>query len=188
MYKTLFTFVLCHSSIAVLSVCIAVPHLTDFSFVLHICRLYRHDKICIYCRFSIFPRLIIQQKKRPIFKIDLSFTLAATYFPRSYPPSIIGTAELNFCVRYGYRCVLRVIATEFQLITFTYIFDISSYLLAFCFLFSLPALAFRFYLLACNIFLLLSLRIFHFLGQALGLLVSLSSIHYCTYTCDLSTT
>ena len=34
-------------------------------------------------------------------------------FPGSCPPSIIGTTELNYCVRYGYRCVLRVIVTEF---------------------------------------------------------------------------
>ena len=34
-------------------------------------------------------------------------------FPGSCPPSIIGTTELNYCVRYGYRCVLRVIITEF---------------------------------------------------------------------------
>ena len=34
-------------------------------------------------------------------------------FPGSCPPSIIGTTELNYCVRYGYRCDLRVIVTEF---------------------------------------------------------------------------
>ena len=34
-------------------------------------------------------------------------------FPGSCPPSIIGTTELNYCVRYGYRCVLCVIITEF---------------------------------------------------------------------------
>ena len=33
-------------------------------------------------------------------------------FPGGCPPSIIGTAELNYCVRYGYRCVLCVIVTE----------------------------------------------------------------------------
>ena len=36
-------------------------------------------------------------------------------FPGSCPPSIIGTAELNYCVRNGYRCVLCVIVTEYQI-------------------------------------------------------------------------
>ena len=34
-------------------------------------------------------------------------------FPGGCPPSIIGTTELNYCVRNGYRCVLCVIVTEF---------------------------------------------------------------------------
>ena len=33
-------------------------------------------------------------------------------FPGSCPPSIFGTAELNYCVRYGYRCALCAIVTE----------------------------------------------------------------------------
>ena len=33
-------------------------------------------------------------------------------FPGSFPPSIFGTAELNFCVRNGNRWVLSVIITD----------------------------------------------------------------------------
>ncbi len=91
-------------------------------------------------------------------------------FPGSCPPSIIGTTELNFCVRYGYRCGLRVIATEFQLNTLLTLSDIYIYALLLQFV------------LSTHFFIPNSL------GQALGLLVSLSLIHYCTYTCDLSTT
>ena len=84
MYKTLFTFVLCHSSIAVLSVCIAVPHLTDFSFYTYVDYIDM-IKFAFIADFLFFPRLIIQQKKETDFKIDLSFTLAATYFPGQLP-------------------------------------------------------------------------------------------------------
>ena len=34
-------------------------------------------------------------------------------FPGSFPPSIIGAKELNFCVRDGNRCVLPAIVTGF---------------------------------------------------------------------------
>ena len=34
-------------------------------------------------------------------------------FPGSHPPSIISVKELNFCVRYGNRCDLLAIVTEF---------------------------------------------------------------------------
>ena len=77
-------------------------------------------------------------------------------FPGSCPPSIIGTSELNYCVRYGYRCVLCVIVTEFSKYDTSFISSLINF----------PIL----------------------LGQALGLLVSVSLIHYCTYTSDLSTT
>ena len=66
-------------------------------------------------------------------------------FPGRHQPSIISVTELNFRVRYGYGCVLCAIATEL-----------------------LNTISAFFYLCLClNSFLL-------FLGQALGLLVSLS--------------
>ena len=34
-------------------------------------------------------------------------------FPGSFPPSIIGAEELNFCVRDGNRCVLPAVITGF---------------------------------------------------------------------------
>ena len=45
-------------------------------------------------------------------------------FPGSCPPSIIGTTELNYCVRYGYRCVLCVIITEFLNTTYSHLLSI----------------------------------------------------------------
>ena len=39
-------------------------------------------------------------------------------FPGSFPPSIIGAKELNFCVRDGNRCVLPAIVTGFVFILF----------------------------------------------------------------------
>ena len=37
-------------------------------------------------------------------------------FPGSFPPSIIGARELNFCVRDGNRCILSAIVTGFTLL------------------------------------------------------------------------
>ena len=37
-------------------------------------------------------------------------------FPGSFPPSIIGAKELNFCVRDGNRCGLPAIVTGFFLL------------------------------------------------------------------------
>ena len=36
---------------------------------------------------------------------------AMTYFPRKRIPSIISAEGLNFCVRYGYRCIPFAIIT-----------------------------------------------------------------------------
>ena len=36
-------------------------------------------------------------------------------FPGSFPPSIIGAKELNFCVRDGNRCGLPAIVTGFSI-------------------------------------------------------------------------
>ena len=84
-------------------------------------------------------------------------------FPGGCPPSIIGAKELNYCVRYGYRCDLLAIVTECLFKTESEeISEIQTYSL--------------FYLLS------------FLLGQALDLLVSVSLMRYHTYTSDLSTT
>ena len=36
-------------------------------------------------------------------------------FPGRHQPSIFGTTELNFCVRYGNRCILFAIVTAYKL-------------------------------------------------------------------------
>ena len=43
----------------------------------------------------------IKNRRRPI-------------FPGSFPPSIVGSAKLNFCVRDGNRCSLRDIVTGYD--------------------------------------------------------------------------
>ena len=58
--------------------------------------------------------LLLGQKNTPYISVRCIFLpQRLPTFPGSCPPSIIGTTELNYCVRYGYRCVLRVIITEF---------------------------------------------------------------------------
>ena len=42
-----------------------------------------------------------------------SLVFALPIFPGSRPPSIVGTNELNYCVRYGNRWILIVINTRF---------------------------------------------------------------------------
>ena len=58
--------------------------------------------------------LLLGQKNTPYISVRCIFLpQRLPTFPGSCPPSIIGTTELNYCVRYGYRCDLRVIVTEF---------------------------------------------------------------------------
>ena len=86
--------------------------------------------------------------------------------PREKPLSTIGDRGLNFCVRYGYRCDPASIITRifFLRVRFRSLKTIQYYLLK-------PQ----------------SSNLLTFLGQALDLLVSVSSIDHSTYTPDLST-
>ena len=52
-------------------------------------------------------------KKRRLFRIVLYSNWQRPTFPGSFPPSIIGAKELNFCVRDGNRCDLLAIVTRF---------------------------------------------------------------------------
>ena len=90
-------------------------------------------------------QVLSQLSYTPVFTVSLSGCWPLPIFPARLRASIVGTTQLNFRVRYGYGCVLCVIATEL-----------------------LNTISAFFYLCSClNSFLL-------FLGQALGLLVSLS--------------
>ena len=80
--------------------------------------------------------------------------------PGGHPPSTIDAIELNFCVRYGNRWVLNAITTGFSSLLKAYTFKTKQ----------------------C-----LTTSLLNILGQALGLLVSISFICYHTSTFDLST-
>ena len=43
-------------------------------------------------------------------------------FPGGRPPSIFSVGKLNFCVRYGYRCVLPAIVTGYFFFFFNFFF------------------------------------------------------------------
>ena len=62
------------------------------------------------------------QKEKTLHLQCLSFCLfrQRPTFPGSFPPSIIGTTELNFRVRDGNGCDLCVITTEFRMHIFSY--------------------------------------------------------------------
>ena len=88
--------------------------------------------------------------------------------PREKPLSTIGDRGLNFCVRYGYRCdpasiITRIFSTPWVRLplpqNYTVLFTLNTK----------------------------SSNLLTFLGQALDLLVSVSSIDHSTYTPDLST-
>ena len=53
---------------------------------------------CAQFFISIFEIKVIKNRQRPT-------------FPGSFPPSIIGAKELNYCVRDGNRCILPAIVT-----------------------------------------------------------------------------
>ena len=40
--------------------------------------------------------------------------------PGSFPPSTFGAGELNFCVRYGNRCILSAIITTYLIEVYTF--------------------------------------------------------------------
>ena len=95
-----------------------------------------------------------------------------TYSPTKRIRSTIGAGGLNFCVRNGYRCDPSAIITRksfFLLFSLSEFFSSSSRFpqnySMYNFLISIP----------------------HNLGQALDLLVSVSSMYHYTYTPDLST-
>ena len=89
--------------------------------------------------------------------------LALPILPASRPASIVGEGVLNFCVRDGNRWTHTPINTNYLRYTLKTehhnILRIS-----------------------------VQTRVCAFVGQALGLLVSVSLTHYCAYTPDLSTT
>ena len=99
--------------------------------------------------------------------------LALPIFPASHPASIVGESVLNFCVRDGNRWTHTPINTNFKRSSSL----LKGYTLktehghAFCIL------------LQASLSLLVPI-----VGQALGLLVSVSYTHYCASTPDLSTT
>lgn len=89
----------------------------------------------------------------------------------SHRSTIVAVMMLNFCVRYGYRCdpasiITRIFSSYFTWVRFRSLKTIQYYLL---WPQSLPTF------------------LPYFLGQALDLLVSVSSIDHSTYTPDLST-
>ena len=97
-----------------------------------------------------------------IFVLKKEIIRQRSTLPGSHPPSTIDAIELNFCVRYGNRWILNAITTGF----FSLFWRSAPSKLnnAWC-VFLSPIL----------------------LGQALGLLVSISFICYHTSTFDLST-
>ncbi len=117
-------------------------------------------------------------------------------FPYRHQYSIFGASELNFCVRYEYRWILTAIITAM-----VYIVSLNT---GISILFSVESLLHRKYItfiLSCQLIYHSALAkssfrqgsisilpsISSLRDQALDLLVSVSSIHYCTYTSDLST-
>ena len=95
--------------------------------------------------------------------------LAMTYSPTKRIRSTIGAGGLNFCVRDGYRCDPSAIITRIPIllseVTFRFPQNYSMY----------------------NVPTLLQYILLSSLGQALDILVSVSSMDHSTYTPDLST-
>ena len=96
-------------------------------------------------------------------------------FPGGRPPSICSAKKLNYCVRNGNRCDLLAITTD-------YFFRRARLRII-----STEPVTFVFRLIKRSVRLSLTHNS-KFLGQALDLLVSVSSMRYRTYTSDLSTT
>ena len=121
-----------------------------------------------------------EQKKKASFRDALIIKRQQSIFPGGHPPSIFDAKELNFCVRNGNRWILLAFATA--MVESIYVpskpnNDTSKKQFAIVIYISLKSLT------------LMNLdTICLFVSQALGLLVSVSLIHYCTYTSDLSNT
>ena len=60
------------------------------------------------------PALLRTYKIRPLLRTG--FVLALPIFTPSHPGTIVGTHELNFCVRNGNRWTLAVINTNCQVV------------------------------------------------------------------------
>ena len=103
-----------------------------------------------------------KQKKRDT-QMDVSSMLALPIFPGRLQPSIVGRSELNFRVRDGNGWTLALISTNYLL--YLHPENRTMYLM-------------RWEKADC---------LQNFVGQALGLLVPVSCIHYCTSTSGLST-
>ena len=123
-----------------------------------------------------FPIFFCTRKRAPTSSVSalLSLSWQRPTLPREKPLSTIGDRGLNFCVRYGYRCDPASFITR---IVFLWVrfplsqnYTVLSLLWHNFFPYLLPALFF--------------LSLF---GQALDLLVSVSSMDRSTYTSDLST-
>ena len=113
---------------------------------------------------SLFPFTYSLKQKTDLQKCKSDFfVLALPIFPCSHPQSIVGEGELNFCVRDGNRWTLTPINTNFPGCTLKTEHE------TFC---NQKAVS------------LLS----PIVGQALGLLVSVSYTPYGASTPDLSTT
>ena len=83
----------------------------------------------IMCLYIIFMRIMFvytcitsffcMLKKRPIIRWNVFYlNRQCPIFPGSFPPSIFGAGELNFCVRDGYRWILPAIITGSFLYSF----------------------------------------------------------------------
>ena len=117
------------------------------------------------------------EKKSPQFLAD-SFVLALSIFTCSHPHTIVDELELNFCVRDGNRWTLKPINTNYSGIVSR---KLNTALGNHVFQRSLEP-AFRQPGIVNSQF-----SIVNFLGQALGILVSVSSTRYRASTSDLST-
>ena len=115
-------------------------------------------------------------------------------FPGSFPPSIIGAKELNYCVRDGNRCNLNAIVTRYSIEGCTFktkqCFVKNHWLLlapaiqASLTLAFIGSLSIRLSSVHASLSLAFSVKD---LGQVLDLLVSVSSTCRHAYTSDLST-
>ena len=170
------------------------PRENDVDLTVKRCFRLREKRCCV---------LRTQTQKRNTATRSFFFVLALPIFPVSHPTSIFGGDELNFCVRYGNRWTLTPISTNSSGQTSYRSFPgkPEKSLISLSFLSS--RIRFRWFALGRGIQFselypenrtlygtwLWKGDCLHseIVGQALGLLVSVSLTHYCAYTPDLST-
>ena len=120
------------------------------------------------------PRFSLQGKQKSERKSSLNLVCLSLAFlfdyrqrpilPGRFQPSTFGAKRLNFCVRNGNRWIpLAIVTGMVECVLHTHNYTAQS----------IDALFRSLFLRFCD--------------QALDLLVSVSSMHYCTYTPDLST-